>query len=242
MTTRRIGCSFISARSRPDGPLLRARTLPGMEEIGLFPLGLVLLPTEHIPLHIFEPRYRELIGECIERDTTFGLLLEDADGMRRVGTETAIVQVLERFEDGRLNILVEGRERFRLLELTSGRSFQTGTVEPVEDGPREVEPELAARALESLRELAAVAGSEVEEPEPDSPQLSFEIAARVELDATVKQELLELTSEPERLETLAGLLDEIAQSVAAAKAVAEIASRNGKVHRPPELPGRGPGA
>ncbi|HYA08342.1 MAG TPA: LON peptidase substrate-binding domain-containing protein, partial [Gaiellaceae bacterium] len=77
-----------------------------MEEIGLFPLGIVLLPTERVPLHIFEPRYRELIHECLEHERAFGLLFEDEDGVRELGTRAHVTEVLERFDDGRLNILV----------------------------------------------------------------------------------------------------------------------------------------
>ena len=77
-------------------------------EIGLFPLGLVLLPTEQVPLHIFEPRYRELIGECLEEEEPFGLVYADDDGLRRIGTLATVVEVTDRFEDGRLNIVVEG--------------------------------------------------------------------------------------------------------------------------------------
>ena len=104
-----------------------------MDEIGLFPLGLVLLPTEQVPLHIFEPRYRELITECVDEERPFGLVYADDDGIRQVGTLATVVEVTDRFEDGRLNIVVEGGDRFKLLELTEGRSFQTGTVEPVVD-------------------------------------------------------------------------------------------------------------
>ena len=104
-----------------------------MSELGLFPLGIVLLPTEQIPLHIFEERYQELIGECLEEEREFGLVYADDDGLREIGTRAAVTEVLDRFDDGRLNIVVEGRERFRLLELTEGRSFQTGLVEPIED-------------------------------------------------------------------------------------------------------------
>src|SRR5918992_2873968 len=104
-----------------------------MPEIGLFPLPMVLLPTEQVPLHIFEERYKELIGECIEEDRAFGLLYADADGIQEVGTSASIVEVLTRFDDGRMNVLVEGGERFRVLELTSGRSFQTGTTLPLLD-------------------------------------------------------------------------------------------------------------
>ena len=104
-----------------------------MVELGLFPLGIVLLPTEQLPLHIFEDRYKELIAECLDADTEFGLVYADDDGIRDVGTRARVSEVLTRFEDGRLNILVEGGDRFRLGEITEGRSFQTGRVLPVHD-------------------------------------------------------------------------------------------------------------
>src|SRR5690242_21114576 len=95
--------------------MVRPRAYPvAMEEIGLFPLGIVLLPTERVPLHVFEPRYRELVGECLEADAPFGLLYADEDGVREVGTFARIAEVLERFDDGRLNVLVEGGSRFRV--------------------------------------------------------------------------------------------------------------------------------
>src|ERR1043165_8329289 len=104
-----------------------------MDELGLFPLGIVLLPTEQLPLHIFEDRYKELIGECLENDAEFGLVYADDEGIRDVGTRARVAEVLTQFEDGRLNILVEGGERFRLDELTDGRSFTTGHVSAIDD-------------------------------------------------------------------------------------------------------------
>src|SRR6476619_2828384 len=89
-------------------------------EIGLFPLELVLLPSERVPLHIFEDRYKELIGECMAEEREFGLILEDGDGLRQIGTRTAVLELVHRFDDGRMNILVEGRERFLVVELTDG--------------------------------------------------------------------------------------------------------------------------
>ena len=104
----------------------------GMPELGLFPLPIVLLPTERVPLHIFEPRYRELIDECLETGGEFGLLFATDEGaVHEIGTRATVEEVLDELDDGRLNIIVEGRERFRLLELTSGRSFTTGLVEDV---------------------------------------------------------------------------------------------------------------
>src|SRR5918997_2836461 len=116
-----------------------------MSELGLFPLGIVLLPTEQIPLHIFEDRYQELIGECLAEEREFGLVYADDAGLREIGTRAAVTEVLDRFDDGRMNIVVEGRDRFRLVELTEGRSFATGVVEPVADVQDAADPKDAER-------------------------------------------------------------------------------------------------
>src|SRR5512146_3116487 len=102
-----------------------------MEELGLFPLELVLLPTERIPLHIFEPRYKELIRECLDEEREFGLVLDRGEETAEVGTRAGVVQVLQVLPDGRMNIVVEGRGRFRIVEPTEGRSFLTAAVDPV---------------------------------------------------------------------------------------------------------------
>ncbi len=198
-----------------------------MEEIGLFPLGIVLLPTERVPLHIFEPRYKELIGECLEEDGDFGLLYADEDGVREVGTRAVVTDVLERFDDGRLNVVVEGGDRFQVAELTRGRSYLTALIEPVEDDPGGVEAETAARAAGSFRALAALAEADAEEVDESSPQLSFELAAQVELAPDAKQRLLELRSEEQRLELLAQLLDAVRATLIATRELNERAKQNG---------------
>ena len=198
-----------------------------MEEIGLFPLGIVLLPTERVPLHIFEPRYRELIGECLEGDGEFGLLYADEDGVREVGTRARVSDVLEEFEDGRLNIVVEGGERFRVQELTRGRAYMTAVVEPLDDEESAGAPDTAGRAAGSFRALAALAGAETDDPDESSPQLSFELAAQVELAAEAKQRLLESRSEPERLELVAELLEDARQALMATRELGERAKKNG---------------
>src|SRR6059058_4390872 len=131
-----------------------------MEEIGLFPLGIVLLPTERIPLHIFEPRYRELIGECIEEDREFGLVYADEGGVRELGTRARVAAILERFDDGRLNIVVEGGSRFLVEELTGGRTFMTAEVTDVHDDELVVADEARIDAAGAFRALAALAGAE----------------------------------------------------------------------------------
>ena len=197
-------------------------------EIGLFPLGLVLLPTEQIPLHIFEPRYRELIGECLDNDEPFGLVYADDDGVRRIGTLAKVVEVTDRYEDGRLDIVVEGGDRFRLVDLTDGRSFHTGTVEPLaddEDPPRAADVD---RALAVFRRLVELTGAEVDVPAEVTGQPSFEIGSRFELAPELKLELLEETSERRRLVRLCEILETIAAAVERQREVAALAQTNGR--------------
>ena len=200
-----------------------------MSELGLFPLGIVLLPTEQIPLHIFEERYQELIGECLDLEQEFGLLFADDEGLREVGTRALVTEVLDRFDDGRLNVVVEGRERFRLLELTDGRSFQTGLVEPIEDENDVADPEDSEHALELFHRLVELTGAEVEEPRLSAEQLSFELAGRFEFAPELKQKLLQLTSERKRMHLLAELLAGAATAVEREREIAERAHGNGKV-------------
>jgi Lon protease-like protein len=197
-------------------------------ELGLFPLGIVLLPTERTALHIFEPRYIELIGECLEQEGEFGLLFGDTDGVREVGTCAGIAEVVERLPDGRLNIIVEGHQRFRVVALTRGRTFLTAEVEPLEDEAGVSEPPDRELALERFRVLAELAGGGVDEPERDSGILSFELAARVDFGVVRKQELLELRSEPERLRRVTGLLGEVLKSLELERELAARASLNGR--------------
>ena len=200
----------------------------GVDEIGLFPLPLVLVPGEKTPLHIFEPRYRELIGECLDEDIPFGLVLADEAGMREVGTRAAVVEVLERLPDGRLNVVVEGRERFRLVALTEGRSYATATVADVADEPDEPSDEERARVVNAFEKVLAAADAEVDELE-GVDDLAFQIAARIDLGTDVKQGLLELTSERERVVRLSPLLDRAAEAVGRDREIRARASTNGRV-------------
>jgi ATP-dependent Lon protease len=199
-------------------------------ELGLFPLPIVLVPTERVPLHIFEPRYKELIDDCIELGEEFGLVLATGDGaVHEIGTRARVAQVVERLDDGSLNIVVEGGERFRLLDLTSGRAFTTGMVEPVQDDD---EPALGAdveRALEIFTELAEVSESDVEIPDPLSPLFDFELAARVDFAVEAKQELLSMTSPRARMTALIRLLETALEAVRLELTLRERAGRNGKV-------------
>jgi Lon protease-like protein len=200
-----------------------------MDEIGLFPLGIVLLPTEQLPLHIFEERYKELVDECLEQGGEFGLVYADDDGLRDLGTRARVVEVLTRFEDGRLNIVVEGGDRFRLVELTDGRSFSTGLVTPIEDDDDSAEEAAVDEALRLFGLLREVTESEVDAPERELSQLSFALAGKVELPADDKLGLLAETSERLRMELVQELLANAVLTAQRVRRAAERASTNGKV-------------
>jgi Lon protease-like protein len=200
-----------------------------MEEIGLFPLGMVLLPTEQVSLHIFEERYKELIGECLAQDREFGLVRADSAGIREIGTRAAVLRVVARFDDGRMDVVVEGHDRFKLLELTDGRMFNTGEISPVLDEDDPADTATIDRALELFRRLRDLTASDVEVPTADTTQLSYALAARVELDVEVKQALLEQTSERKRLESVCDQLVEVSAIVERQRRAAERAATNGRV-------------
>src|SRR5438067_5073187 len=166
-----------------------------MARIGLFPLELVLVPTERVPLHVFEPRYRELIAECLDRDEEFGIVLAKESGdVHHVGTRAAVVEVLQVLADGRMHIIVEGGDRFRLLEVDHERAFDTGTVEELVDQDDPPEAADLTRAFETFKRLQETVGVPGEPPDPASPRFDYQVAARVEFSNASKQELLELTS------------------------------------------------
>jgi Lon protease-like protein len=201
-----------------------------MTEIGLFPLGLVLLPEERVPLHIFEPRYKELINECIDTQTEFGIVLLNSRGIREAGTKAEVVEVLERFDDGRLNIVVEGTERFKLLEIRSERSYLTAEIEPlVDDTP--LPPDAAYEDCRAeYRRVMEATGLELDELVPDHRGLAFQVAAQFQMGVDVKQELLEMRSEIERLARVKQLLEASASAIRR-QAIGKRASGNGKVDR-----------
>ena len=200
-----------------------------MDELGLFPLGIVLLPTERLPLHIFEDRYKELVEECLDQEAEFGLVYADSDGIRDVGTRARVAEVLTRFEDGRLNILVEGGERFQVEELTDGRSFHTAQVSPVADAEDAADEAAIEDAMRMFGVLRDVTGSEVELPDPGLPQLSFALAGKVELAAGEKLMLLRELSERRRIELVQELLEHAVLAARRMRRAAERATTNGRV-------------
>jgi Lon protease-like protein len=199
------------------------------ESFPLFPLGLVLLPHELVPLHIFEERYKTMIGECLEQETQFGIVWLSDDGLREVGCSARIVRVLESFDDGRINILVEGTEPFRLMRRIEDLPYPAGDIEALQDDDDGGDSHAAAAARRRYADLLA----EVTDERPDEQELdeldAYGMAATLDVALEAKQMLLELRSERARLEQLEGLFAEALSRIRHAERAAERARGNGSV-------------
>ncbi len=183
-----------------------------MSEIPLFPLNVVLMPGTPLPLHIFEERYKQMVNECLDSETEFGMVLADEDGTRGVGCTARIVELVQRFEDGRMVILVEGSRRFKLNNIMTGKPYYVGEVDYLEDRPDDDVSSLAEECVALLERVveAATEGSVDIEIEPPYRNLSFAIAGRIEFDLETRQQILELPTEKGRLEKVKELLTEAA--------------------------------
>jgi Lon protease-like protein len=197
-------------------------------EIGIFALPTVLVPGERMPLHIFEDRYKQLIDDCVDHDQEFLLLYADEVGTRELGCAARVEEVLERFDDGRLNIVVEGTALLRVVEITRGQTYTTAMADEAAEDlavTQETEP-----LLELYRQIAAAGGGDPEEDLLASGRpLSYAIMARVDFPAAEKQRVLELRSESERLMAIVDLLARGLQALAQIEQIRERAQTNGKV-------------
>ena len=203
-----------------------------LDQLPLFELPVVLLPGELMPLHIFEERYKRMIGHCLEASEPFGVVLRDEDGSaRRIGCTARVTEVLERFEDGRLDIIVTGGEPFRVLERFDGTDYPAGEVEavPAAGDAETDDPGVADDAREAFADLVRrVSGSEPEIEGLDESD-AYAIAGRVELPVLTKQRLLELRSEGERMKLLGQALRDLVRVLKRSREIAEAAKMNGKV-------------
>ncbi|HEY6271077.1 MAG TPA: LON peptidase substrate-binding domain-containing protein [Terriglobales bacterium] len=172
-----------------------------MSLIALFPLDVVLFPGAPLPLHIFEPRYRELISECISEKKAFGMVRTRESALAEIGCTAVILSIPKQYEDGRFDIVIEGRQRFEIEELNQERSFLRGEVLFFEDEPSQVTKSETETVVQLHQQLFEVLGQPVEF-EKKYESLSFQLAHELPVDLDFKQSLLEMKSEAERIVTL----------------------------------------
>jgi Lon protease-like protein len=173
----------------------------------LFPLGIVALPSEAVPLHIFEPRYRAMIAECLESGSEFGIVWASDDGLRQIGCACEIAEVLERHEDGRMDILTRGTRPFRLVEAHDDHlPYPSGTVEWLDDKSEQLDSATVDAAHDAYATLVQQATDA--EPERDRVDAmgAYDMAATVDFGLEAKQGLLSLRSENARLRLVTRLL------------------------------------
>ena len=178
----------------------------------LFPLELVLLPGVPLPLHIFEPRYKEMIAECLEQKKPFGIVRASEEGVADIGCTAEIVSVTKKYDDGRMDILTRGVERFEVIEVNEERAFLQAEISVVPDDQEESDrpaSELIEDAVRLHAEIAKLAGAEPSGADESSGNLSFLLAGSLPLDLDFKQNLLSTLSEAKRLEAVVGYLEAV---------------------------------
>jgi len=174
----------------------------------LFPLNVVLLPGADMPLHIFEPRYRQMVRDCLEAKSPFGVLLALPGGMAGTGCTAEILEVTSRYDDGRCDILTVGREPFRIVELFSDEPLLRGAVDFLEDRPVPANPRISRELVELYETCHTLIFDDYPRDLEESAEteMSYRIAARLPMDLLWKQRVLELRSEAERQERLVAYL------------------------------------
>jgi Lon protease-like protein len=201
-----------------------------LSDLPVFPLPLVLLPGELLPLHIFEPRYRELVARCLAGPEPFCVVLEDDGGVREVGCLARDLTVLERLADGRLNIVVSGGEPVRLGPIEDElHAYLSADATVLEDDDEQGSEDATDAALGAYRALLSEIGRDDSEPLSSQPRLSYALGARIDVGVHVGQALLESRSEHERLVLITEALEQGRQSLRVAAERERRAVRNGKV-------------
>ena len=197
--------------------------------IPLFPLDIVLLPGAQLPLHIFEPRYKVMIGRCLEEKLEFGMILASKQSLAAVGCTAEIVQKLRDYPDGRMDILTIGRAVFHLIELIEEREYYEGVVEYVSDDPYTRNADQHAQLVQLFDQLRALLSENpwVDDPLAPEETLSYRMAAMLPVELETRQALLESRSERERRETLLRWLERLIPKLIAQQRARERAGGNG---------------
>lgn len=206
------------------------------ELLPLFPLGVVLLPNTPLPLHIFEDRYKEMMKVVMESGSEFGVVLAAGRGLMPVGCTATVEEVLQKYDDGRLDIVTLGRRRFAISSVNQDLDYLRAAVSYFDDEAPAAPASLREKAVEICRALPRADPDE--DPErPAGPQLSFQLARHI-TDLEFRQQLLAIRSESERLEKLIGFVPGYVEHARQADRLREVAPKNGHGKHPPGLGGK----
>ncbi len=176
-----------------------------MRDFPLFPLGLVALPSELVPLHVFEERYKTMVARVLEQEGEFGIVWVADEGLRAIGCACEIADVLERMDDGRINLVARGTRPFRIEQRQDELPYPAAVVEFLDDRRDRVDPEVSAAAHEAYGELVEQATDRTPDPEEIAGMSAYEMAATVDFGLDAKQGLLDLRSEAARLKLVTRL-------------------------------------
>jgi Lon protease-like protein len=201
-----------------------------VQDFPLFPLGIVALPTESVPLHVFEDRFRTMVEECLAGESEFGIVWLSDEELKPVGCACEIERVLDREDDGRFTILGRGTRVFRLLQRQDDLPYPAGIVEFLSEPEEPLDEALAGEARELYAELVEAATDRTLSPEELTALSAYGMAATVDFGTDAKQELLELRSENARLRLLTLLFRAAIKQLELSERAQVRAHSNGKVH------------
>jgi Lon protease-like protein len=198
--------------------------------IPLFPLDVVLLPRMPLPLHIFEPRYKLMIGRCLEEHLEFGVILAAGKSLATVGCMAEILEKIKEYPDGRMDILTEGRAVFRLVELLEEKEYYEAVAEYPAEKTGVPDPETQARLEKEFQQCHALLHGEawVASGRNEDELLAYRMAARLPLALEEKQALLEMREESERRNFLLRWISEFFPKIAHRQRVRQRAGGNGQ--------------
>jgi Lon protease-like protein len=201
-----------------------------VRDFPLFPLGLVALPTELVPLHIFEERYKTMIGRCLDEGSEFGIVWMAEDGLRPIGCACEVAEVVEKMDDGRINLIARGTRPFRIEARQDELPYPAGTVEFLADRSEDLDATAADDAHAAYADLV----NEATDREPDLTEIgamsAYQMAATVEFGLDAKQGLLDLRSESARLRLVTRLFRAALKRLDFVNRAQARARSNGRVH------------
>ena len=201
------------------------------DRIPLFPLNVVLLPGAELPLHIFEPRYRKMVRDCLDAKSEFGMLLALENGIAGTGCTAEILEVVKTYQDGRMDILAVGRAPFRVVKLFTENPLLEGNVDYLDDRLAPANPKVRKELTELYEACHTLIFGDYPRdaaPDPDATDmLSYLVASKLPMDLLWKQRILELRTEPERQERLLAYLRDWAPHLQKVESLQRRAAGNG---------------